>query len=89
MDKPPAPAWAIISFALKEKEMIPRWSARGPFYSILMMASESGVWYHHPDPVEDAWLWQAFQDNYNDWHGLTWFLSALATVLTSWTLPWR
>ena len=31
-----------------------------------------GIWYHHPDPAEDARLWQAFQDDFNDWHGLEW-----------------
>eukprot|EP00956_Cyclotella_meneghiniana_P020961 scaffold37637_cov79-Cyclotella_meneghiniana.AAC.2 len=68
---PPAPAWAIIFFALKEQQLIPRWNERVPFYK-RYIDDGFGIWYHHPDPVEDAPLWQAFQDDFNDWHGLEW-----------------
>eukprot|EP00956_Cyclotella_meneghiniana_P031504 scaffold82847_cov56-Cyclotella_meneghiniana.AAC.1 len=71
MGTPPAPAWAIIFFALKEQQLIPRWNERVPFYK-RYIDDGFGIWYHHPDPVEDARLWQAFQDDFNDWHGLEW-----------------
>eukprot|EP00956_Cyclotella_meneghiniana_P010040 scaffold13845_cov42-Cyclotella_meneghiniana.AAC.4 len=48
-----------------------RWNERVPFYK-RYIDDGFGIWYHHPDPAEDARLWQAFQDDFNDWHGLEW-----------------
>ena len=71
MGTPPAPAWAIIFFAIKENQALPEWSNHVRFWK-RFIDDGIGIWRHHPDPVEDARLWASFKACINDFHGLRW-----------------
>jgi len=71
MGTPPAPAWAIIFFAIKENQALPEWSNHVRFWK-RFIDDGIGIWRHHPDPVEDARLWASFEACINDFHGLRW-----------------
>lgn len=71
MGTPPAPPWATIFYALYESELLPRWTAQIPFYK-RFIDNVIGVWLTHADPDEDRRLWNAFETDMNQWHGLTW-----------------
>ena len=71
MGTPPAPPWATIFYALYENELVPRWQSRIPFYK-RFIDDVIGIWLSHPDPDEDRRLWNAFELDMNQWHGLKW-----------------
>ena len=54
-----------------ENELVPRWQARILFYK-RFIDDVIGVWLSHPDPDEDRRLWNAFELDMNQWHGLQW-----------------
>jgi hypothetical protein len=67
----PAPPWATIFYAIHENGFLPRWSRYVLFYK-RFIDDVFGIWLRDPCPRTNASMWQAFQQDMNDWHGLEW-----------------
>eukprot|EP00956_Cyclotella_meneghiniana_P004412 scaffold5387_cov81-Cyclotella_meneghiniana.AAC.1 len=71
MGTPPAPAWAILYYALHENNLVQRWRHNLYFYK-RFIDDVIGIWIPDPDPSKDAQLWSDFCKDMNGCQGLTW-----------------
>jgi hypothetical protein len=67
----PAPPIANLFYAIKELDLIPRWQSLIPFY-VRFIDDVFGIWVHDRDPERDMQLWNDFQNDVNQHHGLQW-----------------
>lgn len=72
----PAPPYATIFFGIHELDMLPSWTHRVPFYK-RFIDDVLGIWIHHEDPATDRRLFNEFQAEINDFHGLEWDFTPL------------
>lgn len=76
----PAPPWAILFFAIHENVFVDRWKERLPFWK-RFIDDGIGLWNVHPDPTTNLALWNEFQRDVNDYHGLTWEFTPLSNSI--------
>ena len=79
MGTPPAPAWATIFFALYEEILIPKWSSTIPFY-LRFIDDGIGIWLMDEDPEVAQAQFKQFQQEMDNWFGLQWSFTDLATT---------
>jgi len=77
MGKRPAPPWATIYFAIHENKFVPMFESVLFFYR-RYIDDVFAIWLAHPDPAENARLWQEFKSVLNDFHGLKWKIEPLS-----------
>eukprot|EP00956_Cyclotella_meneghiniana_P003689 scaffold4479_cov46-Cyclotella_meneghiniana.AAC.2 len=71
MGTPPAPAWAILYYALHENELVQRWPQNLFFYK-QFIDDVIGIRIPIPDPSQDAQFWSDFCKDMNACEGLKW-----------------
>ena len=71
MGTPPAPAWAILYYALHENNLVQCWR-RNLFFYKRFIDDVIGIWIPDPDPIRDAQLWSDFCKDMNACEGLKW-----------------
>ena len=76
----PAPPWAILFFAIHENVFTEKWKEVLPFWK-RFIDDGIGLWKMHPDPITNTQLWNEFQIDVNNYHGLTWEFTPLSNSI--------
>jgi hypothetical protein len=80
MGAPPAPRYATLSSGTHKEILLDEFPNQLAYYQCYI-DDLFGIWCCHPDPVQDALLWNQFCARLDSWHDLRWIVSERMTMV--------